>query len=49
MDFPFSQVTIDGGFWKNIQDRNRKITLKAVADRFTETGRFASLKCTWKD
>lgn len=49
MDFHFSEVTINGGFWKTIAEKNRKTTLYAVYDRFAETGRFAALKCNWKE
>ena len=45
----FSKVTITGGFWKKRQDLSRKITVKAVFDRFTETGRFAALNCDWTE
>jgi len=49
MDFSFSPVSITGGFWANMQKKNRDVTMNAVAGRFTETGRFASLKCAWKE
>lgn len=43
----YSDVDITGGFWKKRQDLSRKSTVKAVYDRFTETGRFAALNCDW--
>lgn len=49
MDFHFNEITLTGGFWKDISDKNRKTTLYAVYDRFAETGRFAALKCNWKE
>ncbi len=49
MDFQFDTVTINGGFWKELADKNRKTTLYAVYDRFAETGRFEALKCNWKE
>lgn len=49
MDFNFSEITLTGGFWKDIADKNRKTTLYAVYERFAETGRFAALKCNWKE
>lgn len=49
MDFNFSGITINGGFWKDIADKNRKVTMDAVYDRFAETGRFDALKCDWKE
>lgn len=49
MDFNFNEVTLTGGFWKAISEKNRKTTLYAVYDRFAETGRFAALKCNWKE
>ena len=41
----FSDVKITGGYWKARQDINCSVTLKAVYDRFNETGRFEALKC----
>ncbi len=45
----FSDVTITGGFWKTRQDINRQTTLRAVYERFRETGRFEALRCGWKE
>lgn len=45
----FSDVKITGGYWKARQDINRSVTLKAVYDRFNETGRFEALKCDIRD
>ncbi|MBO5313187.1 MAG: glycoside hydrolase family 127 protein [Clostridia bacterium] len=41
----FSLTKITGGFWKQKQDMVRDITIKAVYDRFKETGRFDAFKC----
>ena len=46
---PFSNVAINGGFWKTKQDMVRDTTVQAVYDRFTETHRFEALKCQWKE
>lgn len=46
---PFSNVKIDGGFWKGKQDLNRESVIWAVYERFTETGRFEALKCAWQE
>lgn len=45
----FSDVRITGGFWKKRQDLSRRITVGAVYDRFTDTGRFKALDCDWKE
>lgn len=45
----FSDVKITGGYWKARQDINCSVTLKAVYDRFNETGRFEALKCDIRD
>lgn len=45
----FSNVKITGGYWKARQDINCSVTLKAVYDRFNETGRFEALKCDLRD
>lgn len=46
---PFSNVMINGGFWKEKQDLIKNTTVHAVYDRFKETHRFDALKCQWKD
>ena len=45
----FSDVKITGGYWKARQDINCSVTLKAVYNRFNETGRFEALKCDLRD
>lgn len=49
MDFNFNEIVLTGGFWKAVAEKNRKITLYSVYDRFAETGRFEALKCNWKE
>lgn len=49
MSINFKNVNITGGFWKDIQDLNKNVTINAVYDRFKETGRFDALSCTWKE
>ena len=38
-------VKITGGFWKAMEEENRRVTMDAVYKRFTDTGRFAALRC----
>lgn len=45
----FSKTDITGGFWKQKQDLMRKTSVKAIYDRFKETGRFDAFKCDWKE
>ncbi len=45
----FSKVKINDGFWKAKQNMCKDVTAKAVFDRFTDTYRFAALKCDWKE
>ena len=45
----FSDVSITGGYWKIKQDINRTVTMKSVYQRFSESGRFDALKCSWRD
>ena len=45
----FRSVKINDGFWKVKQDMCKNSTVKAVFDRFTDTYRFAALKCGWKE
>ena len=41
----YSNIKITGGFWREKQDMVRNVTVKAVYDRFFETGRFDAFKC----
>ena len=41
----YSNIKITGGFWREKQDLIRNTTVKAVYDRFLETGRFDAFKC----
>lgn len=45
----FDRVNITGGFWKQKQDMNRKITVWNVYHRFQETGRFDAVKLEWQE
>lgn len=45
----FSKTEITGGFWKQKSDLVRKTTVKAVYDRFKESGRFDAFRCDWKE
>lgn len=45
----FRNVKINDGFWKIKQDMCKETTVNAVYDRFTDTYRFAALKCDWKE
>ncbi len=45
----FSKTVIKGGFWRQKQDMVRNSTVKAVYNRFKETGRFDAFKCDWKE
>ena len=42
MEQPISyrEIEITGGFWRELQTRNREVTVPAVLERFRETGRF---------
>ena len=39
MEYNYRDVTLRGGFWKQIEDLNNRVTVNAVYDRFYETGR----------
>ena len=45
----FASTVITGGFWKQKQDMIRKTSIKAVYDRFSDTGRFDAFRCDWKE
>ena len=45
----FSGTRITGGFWKQKQDLVRRVTTKAVYDRFSDTGRIAAFRFDWKE
>ncbi len=47
---PFQNVDIDkDGFWGQKQQLNRDVTIRAVRDRFEETGRFEAFDFGWKE
>ncbi len=44
----FSSTRITGGFWKHKQALVRRVTTKAVYDRFADTGRIDAFRFDWK-
>ncbi len=47
--FGIGEVKINGGFWKDRRDVVINSTIRAVYDRFLETGRFGAFKCTYRE
>ena len=45
--FSFDKVDLKSGFLKDKQELNRKITINAVYDRFSESGRIEAFKFNW--
>ena len=45
----FTDVEIDGGFWRDRQALNRDVTTVAVMRQFMNTGRFAAFRCDWRE
>ena len=45
----FSHTRITGGFWKQKQALVRRVTTKAVYDRFYDTGRIDAFRFDWKE
>lgn len=48
-NIPFSDVKLTGGYWEELYELCRTVTLDAVWDRFSETGRVEAFKCSWTD
>lgn len=46
---PFYGINIKDGFWKKRMEKNEKVTVYAVRDRFRDTGRFEAFKFNWKE
>lgn len=44
----YRNVKINGGFWKTMEKLNEDVTIEAVWNRFTETGRIGSFDFSWK-
>lgn len=44
----FHQVSLTDGFWKRKEELNRKITIEAVWEQFSQTGRIHAFTCDWK-
>ena len=47
--FSYADVDLLSGYLFEKQELNRKITINAVYDRFTETGRFSAFDCNYKE
>ncbi len=45
----FRNVQLGDGFWKDRQRLNHDVTIHAVRDRFTDTGRFEAFKFNWEE
>jgi len=45
----YRAITLTGGFWKAKEDLNRDVTIPAVYERFSESGRIDAFKCDWKE
>ena len=45
----FKDVSITDGFFRDMQEKNRKISIYNVRDRFKDTGRFEAFKFNWKE
>ena len=48
-NLPFENTQIKDGFWRFYSQLDRDATVRAVYDRFKETGRFDALRCNWRD
>ena len=46
---PFDKVDITGGFYREKQELNEKVTLGCVYDRFAETGRIGAFEMDYKE
>lgn len=44
----YRNVTIKGGYLKEKEELNRRVTEGAVYDRFSESGRIDAFRCDWK-
>ena len=49
MQYNYRNVTLRGGFWRQMEELNSKVTINAVYDRFYETGRIDAFKFEWKE
>lgn len=47
--FSYSRVELTSGYLFEKQELNRKTTIEAVWDRFSDTGRIAAFNCDYKD
>jgi glycerol-3-phosphate cytidylyltransferase len=47
--YSYEQVDMTGGFAHEKQELNRLVTIKAVYDRFTETGRFDAFRFAYRE
>ena len=49
MNTDYRAVTLTGGFWKQKEDLNRDVSLPAVYEQFSETGRIGAFRFDWKE
>lgn len=47
--YDYSKVTVGDCFLGEKQELNRKVTMRAVYDRFAESGRFDAFRCDWRE
>lgn len=47
--FPLSAITLHSGYLYEKQELNRRVTMSAVYDRFSETGRISPFEHAWKE
>lgn len=45
----FRNIQLTDGFWKDRQRLNHDVTIHAVRDRFTDTGRFEAFRFNWEE
>ena len=46
---PFDKIDLEGGFWADKQKLIREVTLDAVYDRFSDTGRIGAFEMNYKE
>lgn len=45
----FGNIIVKDGFWWFYSNLNRRVTVKAIYNRFKETGRFDAIRCNWHE
>lgn len=48
MNYNYGNINLKGGYWKQVKDLNRDVSIYSVWNRFSDTGRIKAFDFAWK-